>query len=183
VFLKKAVQTLDTQRWIVRRMLYAWSLQKTDATSTKWEGKHLAEHVKKMGEAYEMLGQILYTWANYDGRKKAHQANSIVLMAAREWLHPNYAGTQSEPLADLQVMIESIINPNVLPLPVVVPEVKEASNAPAVAVVVPDPAMTVAVVVPADAPNAQEMLFAVAEVLFTTCTTHFVSDCVFFCIL
>ena len=156
--------------WIVRRLVYAWSLKKIE----RWEAKQLAAHVKQMVDAYDLLGEILETWIRFDGRENARVADGYVLLAACQWLHPTYLGTQSEPLSDLKNMIDAIITP---PLPLM--EVKDASDS----VVVPAPVCgpdlnqnvgaSTHAVVPVDAPDAAELMFRAQEVLFTTCATHF----------
>ena len=108
MFKKKSIQTLEQQAWIVRRLVYAWSLTEKPV---KWEGKQLSAHVKQMMAAYDQLGDIIHTWINYDRHKENEQAHAYVVAAVCEWLHPNFDGTQSEPLDDLQRMIKGIITP------------------------------------------------------------------------
>ena len=159
--------------WIVRRLAYAWSL--TEKPS-KWEGKQLSAHVSQMVGAYDQLGEIMYDWIHYDAHKEKEQAHNYVLAAVCEWLHPNFTGTQSEPLDDLQRMIKGITNP------VPIEEVKDEGLAVAqpapVDGALPDGGGTSTVVVPFSAPDpgpgpsADDLIFSAQEVQFTTCATH-----------
>ncbi len=66
--------------WIVRRLVYAWSLTEKP---TKWEGKQVAAHVKRMMAAYDPLAEILHTWIHYPAHREKEQAHGYVLAAVQ----------------------------------------------------------------------------------------------------
>ena len=115
VFQKKTVQTEDQQLWIVKRLVYAWSLPKKK--QTPWPGKALSAHVMQMMHAYELLGNMIEDWRTFDGRQQATTANNYLVHAAAEWFHPNYNASTHDGLVDLGKMITSFVSPAPVPVP------------------------------------------------------------------
>jgi hypothetical protein len=129
-----------------------------------------------MMAAYDQLGEILDTWNRYAGHRDKEAAHGYVLAAVREWLHPNFNGTQSEPLVDLQSMIKGIITPvpmedakdegGVGALPAPVGGSVDAGNGTSTAVV------PFSAPVPVPERSAGDLIFSAQEVQFTAGATH-----------